>query len=87
MSKEPKQIKQNKYGLIVQLLLVLAVVVLLIMSAFDGLYLIIAEIVAGLALMAMAYNNHTVYERKYLTILYILFGLIVIVDGVVSLLG
>ena len=85
MSKEKKESKQNAYGLIVQLLLVLAVVILLILSAFDRIYLTIAEIVTGFALIAMAYNNHTVYNRKYLTIIYAIFGLLVIVDGTVSL--
>ncbi len=89
-SKKPNQTiepKQNAYGLVVQLLLVLAVVVLLILSAFDRIFLTIAEIVTGAALIAMAYNNHTVYNRKYLTIIYVIFGLLVIVDGVVSLIG
>ena len=79
--------KQNKYGLIIQLLLVFAVLVLLLLSAFDGIFLTIAEIVAGLALITMAYNNHTVFSRKYLTILYALFGVIVIIDGVITLIG
>ena len=85
--KEPQTTKQNAYGLVVQLILVLAVVVLLILTAFDRIYLTIAEIVAGLALMAMAYNNHTVYNRKYLTIIYFIFGLLVIIDGTVSLIN
>lgn len=79
--------KQNKYGLIVQLLLVFAILVLLLLSAFDRIYLTIAEIVTGLALLVMAYNNHTVFNRKYLTIIYALFGIVVIVDGVISLIG
>lgn len=79
--------KQNKYGLIVQLLLVFAILVLLLLSAFDRIYLTIAEIVTGLALIVMAYNNHTVFNRKYLTIIYALFGIVVIVDGVISLIG
>lgn len=87
MSKKQKEQKQNTYGLVIQLLLVLAVVVLLVLSAFDRIYLTIAEIVTGLALIAMAYNNHTVYNRKYLTIIYAIFGLLVIIDGVVSLIG
>ena len=87
MSKEKKESKQNAYGLIVQLLLVLAVVILLILSAFDRIYLTIAEIVTGFALIAMAYNNHTVYNRKYLTIIYAIFGFLVIIDGTVSLIS
>lgn len=79
--------KQNKYGLIVQLLLVFAILILLLLSAFDRIYLTIAEIVTGLALIVMAYNNHTVFNRKYLTIIYALFGIVVIVDGVISLIG
>ena len=78
---------QNTYGLVIQLLLVLAVVVLLVLSAWDRIFLQIAEIVTGFALIAMAYNNHTVYNRKYLTVIYVIVGLLVIVDGMVSLIG
>lgn len=77
--------KVNKYGLIIQLFLVLAVVVLLILTAFDKIYLYIAEIVTGLALIVMAYNNHTVYNRKYLTLIYIIFGILVIISGSMDL--
>ena len=77
--------KQNKYGLIIQLVLVLAVLILLLLGAFGKIYLLIAEIVAGVALIVMGYNNHTVYNRKYLTIIYILFGVIVIIDGIISI--
>lgn len=79
--------KVNKYGLIIQLLLVLAVIVLLILTAFDKIYLYIAEVVTGFALVTMAYNNHTVYNRKYLTIVYIIFGIIVIITGSIDLLN
>lgn len=83
MNKE----KVNKYGLIIQLLLVLAVLVLLLLTAFDKIYLTIAEIVTGLALLVMAYNNHNVYNRKYLTIIYIIFGILVIISGTVDLIN
>ncbi len=79
--------KVNKYGLIVQLILVLAVIILLILTAFDKMYLYIAEIVTGLALITMAYNNHTVYNRKYLTLIYIIFGVLVIINGSVDLIN
>ena len=80
-----KEIKVNKYGLIVQLLLVFAVVILLVLTAWNEIYLKFAEIVAGLALVTMAYNNHTVYNRKYLTIIYFIFGILVIIDGIIGL--
>ena len=79
--------KVNKYGLIVQLILVLAVIILLILTAFDKMYLYIAEIVTGLALITMAYNNHTVYNRKYLTLIYIIFCVLVIINGSVDLIN
>ena len=79
--------KQNKYGLIIQLVLVLAVLILLLLGAFGKIYLLIAEIVAGVALIVMGYNNHTVYNRKYLTIIYLIFGILIVIDGVVGLIN
>lgn len=75
--KEPVKLDA---GLITQLVLVLILIVLLILSFFWEFLLPICEIVAGLALIIMGYNNHRIYKRKALTIIYVLFGIILIVS-------
>lgn len=65
-------------GLLVQLIMVLILVVLLILSIFWKFILPYAEIVAGLALLVMAYNNKRIYNRKVLTWIYAIFGVLLI---------
>ena len=45
------------------------------------------EIVLGIILLVMAYTNYVVYEKKRLTILYIIFGLLLIIPNIIRLVG
>ena len=77
--KETKQMKLDAF-LIVQLVLVLILIIVLVLSMFYNFLLPIAEIIAGLALIVMGYNNHRIYNRKALTWIYIIFGIILIIS-------
>jgi len=77
--KETKQIKLDA-GLIVQLVLVLILIIILVLSMFYSFLLPVAEIIAGLALIVMGYNNHRIYNRKALTWIYVVFGMILIIS-------
>ena len=69
-------------GLMAQLVLVLILIVILLLSLFYKFLLPVAEIVAGLALIVMGYNNQRVYKRKAMTIIYIVFGVLVLVGAI-----
>ena len=69
-------------GLIAQLVLVLILIVILLLSLFYKFLLPVAEIVAGLALIVMGYNNQRIYKRKAMTIIYIVFGVLVLVGAI-----
>ena len=43
------------------------------------------EIVLGLILLTMAYTNYVVYEKKKMTIVYIIFGLLLIIPNIIRL--
>jgi len=77
--KETKEIKLDAW-LIVQLVLVLILIVILVLSMFYNFLLPVAEIIAGLALIIMGYNNQRIYKRKALTWVYIIFGIILILS-------
>ena len=72
--------KTNKldFWLMTQLVLVIILIVILLLSFFFKFLLPYAEIVAGLALMVMGYNNQRIYKRKLMTIVYVIFGIIII---------
>ena len=76
---ETKQIKLDA-GLILQLILVLVLIIILVLSMFYSFLLPIAEIIAGIALIVMGYNNHRIYNRKALTWVYVIFGIILILS-------
>ena len=65
-------------GLLLQLAMVIVLIVLLVLAIFWKVLLPYAELVAGCALLVMAYNNHRLYNRKFFTWIYALFGLLLI---------
>jgi len=77
--KETKEIKLDAW-VIAQLVLVLILIIILVLSMFYSFLLPVAEIIAGLSLIIMGYNNHRIYNRKTLTWIYIAFGLILIIS-------
>lgn len=71
----------KKFNLIMmyaQLIMMFVLVGALIFSAFNPWFIVICEIICGLTLIIIAYNNHTIYKRKYMTLVYSLFGLFMI---------
>lgn len=75
----------NKTGMWIQFILVLLMLVFVIMSLFDSNYMKIVTIITGLALLAMAYNNHKIYKRKKFTLIYSAIGVIVLIMGIINL--
>lgn len=78
------KMNKNKITLAMQLILLIIGTVLLIISIFKSSILPYSEIFIGLTLLVMAYNNDKTFKRKGFTILYIIFGLLVILNGLWS---
>ena len=68
----------NQITLLLQITLAIYVVSFAIMSLFERELFIISEILIGLLMFVIAYNNHKLYKRKYMTAVYIGFGIIII---------
>ncbi len=68
--------------LILQLLLFLLVIIFLISSAWFDIMYYITAITAGITLEIMGYNNHKYFKRKYLSYIYLIFGIIMIITGI-----
>lgn len=71
-------------GLFIQLILLIISIILLIMMAFIPELNLVVESTLALLLFTIAYNNHTIYKRKYLTFIYILAGILVIGANIIS---
>jgi len=68
----------NQITLLLQITLSIYVVSFAIMSIFEKELFVISEILIGLLMFVIAYNNHKLYKRKYMTAVYIGFGIIII---------
>ncbi len=87
--KEKKKIinEFNILGVNMQIVITIAVLI------FGGIYLFtkrfrsVFEILMAMDLFIMAYNNERIYHKRRATILYITFGILLLVFAILSLVG
>ena len=88
MEKKKSVINEyNIFGLTVQAILTIVLIVVAIISIFNHSLLWLLEILMGLDLFIMGYNNHRVYRRMGATPLYLAVGAIMVVIGILTVLG
>lgn len=79
--------KNFKLTIYLQLVLSIITLVLFVMYLINNKYLSFLELALGLNLLVTGYNNEKVYKRRNLTILYIIFGIVMIVISIIKFLG
>lgn len=77
--------KNKDVLLLIQLTLCISLIATLIASLIESSLFNLMEIIASLTFFIMAINNYIIYKRKYLTPLYILFGLLLLISAIVGL--
>lgn len=82
MKKENNKIKKI---LNIQLIFMLLIIVFIVLTFINPSLAKYREIALGLVLLFMAYSNHVVYKRRNMTILYIIFGLLLIIPNILRL--
>ncbi len=70
-----------------QIVVMIISLILIVLSFFISVLADYREIILGLILLTMAYTNYVVYEKKKMTIVYVLFGLLLIIPNIVRLVG
>lgn len=70
--------KFNVIMMYAQLIMMFVLVGSLVFSVFKPWFLNVCEIICGLTLLIIAYNNHVTYKRKNMTLIYGIFGLFMI---------
>ena len=83
MMKSEKAKKAIDFQLIVMIVSLVFIVLSFLIKALAD----FREIVLGIILLVMAYTNYVVYEKKKMTILYIIFGLLLIIPNIIRLVG
>ncbi|MEG0995016.1 MAG: hypothetical protein RSE91_03515, partial [Bacilli bacterium] len=61
--------------------------IVLIIELFQRKTFAYVELIGGLLLILMAYNNKMTYKRNKLTVMYAVFGILVIATGILELMG
>ncbi len=65
--------------LLLQVVLGIYVLTFAIASYFEYELFKISEILIGLLMLVIGYNNHKIYKRKYMTVVYLGLGLVIII--------
>lgn len=68
----------SQITMLLQIVLAIFVVTFGIASLFQRELFIICEILVGLSMFVIAYNNQKIYKRKYMTAIYIGLGIVII---------
>ena len=79
--------KKNGLTLFLQSILFVCVIISLIISLFLNIFLTVTYALITLLMFIMCYNNYVVYKRKYFSIIYLLFGLIFLVEMIVGVIN
>ncbi len=85
--QQEKSFSYLKVLIILQFFLTIGLIIFGIITIFKTDLLYIFEIFLGITLLVMGLNNHLIFKRKNLTILYVIIGLGSIVLAVLKLLG
>ena len=74
-------------SLLAQTICVVGILAISILAIFEHSFTIPIEVLVGITLFFMAYNNYKLFKRKNLTIVYIIFGIISFITGIVGYFG
>ncbi len=74
-------------SLLAQAVCVVGVLFISILAIFENSFTIPIEVLVGITLLLMAYNNIKLFKRKGLTIVYIIFGIISLIIGILGYFG
>lgn len=74
----------NQLGLLVQAVLLMGVIYSYILTLFMKEFQVLLVTVLGLTLISMAYNNATIFRKKFMTVIYSLAGIACFVIGLIG---
>ena len=74
-------------SLLAQAVCVIGILAISVLAIFENSFTIPIEVLVGITLLIMAYNNIKLFKRKGLTIVYIVFGIISLIIGFLGYFG
>lgn len=84
---EIKSLNYKKIALYTQIVLSLLLLIFgVITMFFNSDFMPVVYILLSLVLFIMAWNNYKIYKRKYITVIYLLFGIVTLISFILELL-
>lgn len=74
-------------SLLAQAVCVIGVLAISVLAIFENSFTVPIEVLVGMTLLIMAYNNSKIFKRKYMTYVYIVFGIISLIVGILGYFG
>ena len=74
-------------SLLAQTTCVIGILAISILAIFENSFTVPIEVLVGITLLIMAYNNSKLFKRKGLTRIYVVFGIISLVVGILGYFG
>lgn len=74
-------------SLLAQAVCVIGILAISVLAIFENSFTIPIEVLVGITLLIMAYNNSKLFKRKGLTTIYIVFGVISLIVGILGYFG
>ena len=71
-------------SLLAQATCVIGVLAISILAIFENTFTVSVEVLVGITLFIMAFNNYSLFKRKGMTIVYVIFGLISFIVGIMG---
>ena len=72
-------------SLLAQATCVIGVLAISVLAIFEHSFTVPVEVLVGITLFIMAFNNYKLFKRKGMTVVYIVFGLISFIVGIVGI--
>lgn len=74
-------------SLLAQAVCVIGILAISVLAIFENSFTIPIEVLVGITLLIMSYNNDKLFKRKGLTSIYIVFGIISLIIGILGYFG
>ena len=74
-------------SLLIQAVCVIGVLVISTLAIFEHSFTVPIEVLVGVTLLIMAYNNVKLFKRKGFTVIYIVFGILSLIVGILGYFG
>ena len=74
-------------SLLAQAVCVIGVLAISVLAIFENSFTIPVEVLVGITLLIMAYNNYKMFNRRFMTVVYIIFGVISLFVGFLGYFG